>query len=198
MINLFINYYKDDNLERQKEIDFCLNKNLTNPLLNLVVLNNQNRLTYDNFFFVVNKYTGVEDINIIANSDIYFDESIERTSVLTQKQCFALARWNINHDGTSTHFNRSDSQDCWIFRGKITDVAGDFFLGYRGCDNRIAYEIQKSGWNISNPSLTIKSYHLHLSNVRNYSVTDNKFLVPGPYLPLYPSFCEANEKNCVL
>ena len=30
MINLFYNYYKDKNKERQKEIDFCLEKNLSN------------------------------------------------------------------------------------------------------------------------------------------------------------------------
>ena len=187
MINLFTNYYVDKNLDRQKEIDLCLAKNLSNKLLNVVVLDSQARLTYKDFFSIANSYSSSEDINIIANSDMYFDESIQRAEILGMRQCFALSRWNINQDGSATHFNRSDSQDCWIYRGKITDVYGEFFLGYRGCDNRIAYEFNRAGWNISNPSLTIKSYHLHLTEVRNYTTTDNTYLVPGPYLPLHPT-----------
>lgn len=187
MINLFVNYYQDKDPERQKELDVCLKKNLENKLLNVVVIDSQTRMTYNDYFKLINNYSSFEDINIISNSDIYFDETIERTNILNAKQCFALTRWNFNQDGTSTYFNCSDSQDCWIFRGKIADVEGSFFLGYRGCDNRIAYEFQRAGWNISNPSLTIISYHLHLSDVRNYSLTDNEFLIPGPYLQLYPS-----------
>ncbi len=188
MINFFTNYYIDKNSDRQQELDLCLHNNFENKLLNVVVLSDSNRLTYNDFFNVINKYTDLDDINIIANSDIYFDESIEYALSLKAKQCYALSRWDINSDRTATHFNRSDSQDCWIFRGKITGVAGNFFLGYRGCDNRIAHEIRQAGWEISNPSLTIKSYHLHLSGIRNYTVINDKFLVPPPYLTLTPSF----------
>ena len=52
MINLFTNYYIDKNSDRQKEIDLCLAKNLSNKLLNVVVLDSQARLTYKDFFSI--------------------------------------------------------------------------------------------------------------------------------------------------
>ncbi len=187
MINLFINYYVDKSAERQAEIDLCLINNLNNKLLNVVVLENQNRLKYNDYFKIINDYADVEDINIISNSDIYFDESIGLVSKLQLNQVFALARWDLLADGTVQHFNRKDSQDCWIFRGKINrEINGDFYLGYRGCDNRIAHEFLAVGYKVSNPSLDIKSYHVHNTNIRNYTTTSAEFLVPGPYLTIAP------------
>jgi hypothetical protein len=40
-IRLFYNYYEDKNPERQKEIDYCLQKNIDNPLLDIIILESE-------------------------------------------------------------------------------------------------------------------------------------------------------------
>jgi hypothetical protein len=34
-------------------------------------------------------------------------------------------------------------------------------MGWQGCDNKIAYEMKSMGLDVSNPSLTIRSWHVH-------------------------------------
>ena len=54
-------------------------------------------------------------------------------------------------------------------------------MGVPACDNRFAYELTKSGYNVLNPAYTIKSYHLHFSN-RNYTEKDR---LQGDVIPVY-------------
>lgn len=185
MINLFYNYYKTTNEKRQKEIDFCLNKNLSNKNLNVIIIESQEALTYNYFFNQINKITDSEDINIISNSDIFLDDSILHCNDIKNNECYALCRWEYKSQSIITFANRVDSQDVWIFRGRVNNINGDFTLGKPGCDNRIAYEIKQAGYNIKNPSKTIKTYHVHNSNIRNYNIKNYKQqVVPGPYLTL--------------
>lgn len=138
------------------------------------------RETFGDYFKQINKHSAPEDINIICNSDIYFDKSIDRVKNINPNECFALSRWDDNK-----LYNRKDSQDAWIFKGKVKKIFGDFFLGLPGCDNRIAHEIDKVGYEMSNPSLSIRANHLHNSGVRNYT-RSKKETVPGPYKFLEP------------
>ena len=185
MIRLFYNYYEDTNPIRKKEIDFCLQKNLQNKFLNVIIIEQQGRLTYNDFFNRINKIiTNDNDISIICNSDIFFDETIELANKIENKQFFALSRWDWQENHPPVFFNRQDSQDTWIMRGPILNVDGNFSLGKRGCDNRIAHEFQKAGYKVTNPGKTIKTYHVHSSNIRNYNFND---VVPGPYLSPFPT-----------
>jgi hypothetical protein len=184
VIRLYYNYYEDKNPARKKEIDLCLRKNLDNPLLNVVILECAKKPSYQFFFDQINRLSEPEDINIIANSDIFFDQTISLTSHLGRKQIYTLSRWECprNNPDNATLYDRQDSQDTWIVRGKIEGVYGDFTLGTRGCDNRIAHEFQAAHYVVSNPSQSIKSYHVHASNVRNYTLRDAA--VPPPYLTI--------------
>lgn len=187
MIRIMQNFYFDPNPERQKEIEECFLRNSRLPEIDsFLPIHSAQRLTFQNFFERINLISDQSDINVIANSDIYFDSTIKLTENMKSNECYALSRWEVEGDGKKTHFARSDSQDVWIFRGPIKNISADFFLGYRGCDNRLAYEISKAGYKISNPSLTIKTYHLHLTGIRNYTM-ENKYLVPGPYLGVHPT-----------
>jgi hypothetical protein len=189
MIRLFFNYYEDKNVTRKKEIDLCLHKNTQNPLVNLIVIESQDKLTYSYFFQRINTITNDNDINIICNSDIFLDETISLAEEHLQKkhpkEMYALSRWDWNN-GKPAHFHRQDSQDTWIVRGKVQQVYGDFTLGKSGCDNRIAHEFKKAGYIVSNPSRSIKTYHVHASGIRNYSRNRND-AVPGPYFTIDPS-----------
>jgi len=87
MIRLVTSYYKDENEERQKEIDECLSFNLNNPHIDEILLLceslpsiphpklkiiESNRPTFKDFLSQINKITGEEDINILSN-DIFLD-----------------------------------------------------------------------------------------------------------------------------
>ena len=190
MINLFINYFEHGNADRKKELEYCLEKNKKNKLINnIIIVNRGERATYGDFFRAMVPYS--KDVNIIANTDIYFDETIEFANQIKQKQCYALTRWEL-YGGTVMSFNQRHgrpsppqwSQDAWIFRGVVRPENYDnviavnnatrgsesipFYLGIPGCDNKIAALLREKGYTVTNPSLVIKAIHLHKNSSRSY------------------------------
>jgi hypothetical protein len=184
VIRLFYNYYEDKHPTRKKEIDFCLQKNLDNPYIKTIIVEHANKPTYDYFFQKINDITEDNDINIICNSDIFFDETIKLTENIKHRELYSLLRWEYHPGAAPQFYERPDSQDTWIVRGKIENVFGGFTLGIRGCDNRIAYEFLKSGYIVNNPSKSIRSYHFHTSQIRNYTMAE---CIPPPYHTLMPT-----------
>lgn len=202
---LIIPFYTDKSKERNEELIKCYERNLACTELDEIVLvidDNtkvkrdskvtikyvQSRPTYIDLFKIANMHNN-NGVSIIANTDIYFDDInlIKLKHTISEDMCFALSRWDEDKSGEYIHHNSRDSQDVWVFKGHInTQMDGDFFMGLPGCDNRIAYEIGKAGYAIRNPSITIKSYHLHLTQVHNYERTE-KFIVPMPYRLLPPT-----------
>lgn len=184
MIRLFINKYIDKNPERQKELDYCFEKNESNGLLG-EIHQTYERLSYNDFFRWINTIVGDEDISIIANSDIYFDETLIDIIKINHDECYALSRWDAKEDGSIELWDHRDSQDVWIFKGKIKEVLGaDFSQGIPGCDNSIAYLLNAVGYKVLNPSKTIRAIHVHNSGIRNYEQHDvDKQIatVPPPY-----------------
>lgn len=203
MIRLFLSYYQDKNQARQKELDECLSNNISNPLIDEIhllleypcdeeIINNEKifkvhvkaRPSYSVFFDYINTVARPEDISIIANSDIYFDETLSLLDKYTDKNVLALCRYDIKKD-KAVFMNRWDSQDTWIFKGKIRQVPdSDFRPGYPGSDNAIANRLYRAGYNVINPSRTIKTYHLHESQVHNYNPSDK---IPEPYKLINPT-----------
>jgi hypothetical protein len=176
VINLFYNYFQSKS--RQAEYDFCLKKN--KEVFDRVLVF-EGRHTFERMFSLTGKYPN--DINVFCNSDIYFKE-IESLNSIKEMECYALTRWDQKENDLK-FFNRIDSQDAWVFRGEIKNIKANFYPGMWGCDNRLAFEIQKSGYRILNPSLSIITVHVHKEDNRNY-VRTNENTVPPPYLTLNP------------
>jgi hypothetical protein len=133
----------------------------------------EGRPTYNDYFKLTEAYP--KDINIIANTDMIMDSlSIKRLKGWEWgNNCLALSRWDfINNTcryADATLFNRPDSQDVWMKKGAFRQINEVYFgLGVAGCDNSIAHHLSKY-YNVINPSLDIKTYHYHLSQVRNYT-----------------------------
>ena len=112
---------------------------------------------------------------IIANSDIFFGDAI---GVISDEKLgntmLCLTRWDILDctNGESTKFfNRSDSQDAWIFESpmkkEVEEQAG-FFLGKMGCDNKIAFLAFNAGLKLTNPAHQIQAFHRHKVDYRTY------------------------------
>lgn len=206
MISLYTTFYNEQNIIRKSELAECLKLNISNPAISKIVVlyevpiiydhNNKKirhisvgrRPNYSDYFRIVNGSSYSEDINIIANSDIFFDHSIKNIELIDfADKCFALSRWDIQPDGSAILFNRNDSQDVWIFKGKIKEgVFGDFPVGVPFCDNRIMFELQKAGYKVLNPSFSIKAYHLHAGKREEYKKENLSIYVDPPYRYRYP------------
>ncbi len=212
MVRLFINYFNNSNPHRQQEYLECLSKNLSNPHLNEIILLLENKIqdkilnnekikkeytnkrpTFSNFFKVINKYATKDDISIISNSDMYFDETIKEIKRMDLRdKVLCLSRWDVDAKGNVKLFNRDDSQDVWIFKSKVVrGVVAEFCLGIPGCDNKIAYELDKVGYSVYNPSKLVKCYHLHLINIRTYK---RPGLAP-PFKMIQPDYGNLLLKN---
>ncbi len=192
---LIIPFYLDKRKARRKEILNCLNYNLRNSLIDQViaVCDSEVNLPYHKKLTVIDigtrqKFSDLVNIGnsinpdglkMVANADIQFDfygiESLKKIDY--SGLVAALSRWDIQKKGKAKHHNAKDSQDFWVWSG-ILKGNYKFEMGKGGIDNRVAYEIGLN-YNIVNPSNTIRTYHLHLSGIRNYKKSE---LIPPPYL----------------
>jgi len=192
-MRLIINWYNEPNAQRIAELNECLQQNINNPLITQIITVGEESPEHDKVINILRprptftdlfQYSA-EGINIIANSDIYFDSSLA-LAVPKENEVFALTRWDVDKRRMARFFNRADSQDSWIYRNQLNCFA-DFYLGIAGCDNALAYLLEQAGHKVTNPSKTIKSYHLHLSKVRNYIQKGRVDRVPPPYKVLHPT-----------
>lgn len=209
---LFTSYYKDKSEVRQQELELCIQMNILNenidkiyiflegnkkdfPILihDKIIIVETKRPTYKMFFDFINQTVSDDHISMIANTDIFFDETINLLDEIEMKNtCVALSRWHYHKDHSIALHNEKFSQDVWIFKGKIKPITFcSFFLGIRGCDNRIAYEINKAGYKLINPAKTIKSFHYHLSDLHNYG----NEVVPRPHLPIEVTELKTNKQK---
>lgn len=153
----------------------------------------EGRPTYNDYFKFTEKYP--KDLNIIANKDMIMDgESLQKLKNWDwTNRCIALSRWDIVDDNLvledAVLFDRADSQDTWIVKGAFPQIPTvDFGLGIAGCDNAIADRLSKF-YEMVNPSLEIKTYHYHVTEVRNYLTVQKlpKEKVPQPYKLITPT-----------
>ena len=205
-INLITQFYLDTNSDRNIENLKCLEFNLNNKYIdqiymflesfdvpsinhkkiNLIRLGR--RPTFHDLFSFSNELVNGNDIFVIANTDIYFDESINYTKkFLSKNDFFSLTRWDLTKDNNTVFFNKYHSQDSWIFKCQIDENIGDFFMGQAGCDNRLLYELKQAGIVLKNPSYSIKSVHVHMSQYRIYHNNPNYEFVEPPYDYILPN-----------
>lgn len=182
IIRLFYIYNNND-ITIKKETDFCFQNNLNNKLFNTIFIN-ENIPTYNFLFNKINEMTGPNDINIICNSDIFFDETIELSRNIKHRQLYALTSWEWFSSDNIIFNNIPNSQDAWIVRGKIENIYGDFPMSGPECDTKIAYEFHKSGYKTFNPSKSIKANRLCAPNM-GYKITQKP--ITGPHLFIIPA-----------
>ena len=190
-----MNYYVEDwdcgNEERNIEVIDCINTNIkSNFFKNIFIFSEKEekrllkqtilskRITYQYIFD-----NAIDGINIFCNSDMEFDETIKLAENINENEFYALTRYE---DDMMLHKNDDpykgyDSQDVWIWKNKCKIKNANFYLGLPGCDNKIAYYAESYGYNIKNPSLSIKTYHKHITNVRDGSSADLSKRLPPPY-----------------
>lgn len=173
------------------------------------------RLSYNHVFNYSNKYCNIDDIKILTNSDII----LNYTDLQYLKLCdlsnnvFALLRYELilpktisdkeflfdDIEDTWVNDNKEckTAQDVWIFNNIKPDEIYNFNLGIRGCDNRIVYLLDKNKYNVTNPSKSIKTYHLHNNAPKSQESRERRNFTPFPkceYKTLPPTLNEEIEK----
>jgi hypothetical protein len=185
---LLTGLYEDPDPNRRNELFECLKRNIENTCLEEIhlfaedsvhfdriqspkihVIAHGRRVTYHDLFSYANNRLPGRRV-IIANADIFFDDSLTRlTPYDLSGRLLCLSRWDVQTDGSSSFFRQPASQDAWIFDTPIREFTCDFHLGVPGCDNRLAWEAERAGLALSNPARSLRANHLHLSGVRRYS-----------------------------
>ena len=190
-MNYYVEYWDCGNEERNAEVIDCINTNIkSNFFKNIFIFSEKeekrllkqtiksSRITYQYIFD-----NAIDGINIFCNSDMEFDETIKLAENINENEFYALTRYE---DNMMLHKNYDpykgyDSQDVWVWKDKCKIKNANFYLGLPGCDNKIAYYAESYGYNVKNPSLSIKTYHKHITNVRDGSSADLSKRLPPPY-----------------
>ena len=198
---LFTPYFRARSPERQRELDFCLERNLGTPGLDRLVLlvddghrpatkdprvsivDLDHRPTYADWVRLTREME-ILGISLLANSDIHFDASLPSVhEVLREPQSFlALSRHELEGDALRPHPNPHWSQDTWGLHTRSTLHPGllrglDFPLGVPRCDNKVAYQFAVYGWSVHNPQRFLQSVHVHETQERHYDKTADMTVV---------------------
>lgn len=209
-INLIVQYFKvrfSKNIEyKQNEINTVLIKNCDNKHItqihlileddyDLSFLSNEqlkkivktiigNRLTYKYAFEYYNLNLS-NQICLLANADIYFDNSLEILNSINWSHSIIISPtryehsidydsnilYGLNHaihensPWVSQYVESVFTQDCWIWNMNSINVENcDFNLGTVGCDNYIARQFFNSKYTLVSSARYICSNHYdHLS-----------------------------------
>jgi len=210
---LITQYYVPEKRRRANEIDLCLKKNVECSYIDKIVLLNESmlelpvksdkiyqesvstRLRFDIVFkWIYDNYEPNTNY-VIANSDIYMDESLRVLwSVDMRDRFLSLLRWDDseNPDEKPVLFGpRADSQDTWIIssesiKGRKWDWNSlNIPFGKGGCDNAINVEMLRQKFLVVNPCLSIVTHHVHTSAYRTY---DPKDIIDRPiYMHINPT-----------
>ncbi len=205
--HLLTTYYVAEDEERNQENLLCLQKNLECPELEKIylILQNDNKPDIDlkgkvefihlgkrpcfaDFFEITRSKVESGLRFVVANSDIYFNETLRKLDSLDlSKKLVTLTRWDLQEDNSLKFYNKYLSQDTWIYSDVIPEGVGEYFIGQHGCDNRLLFELNAKGIEILNPSLVVKSIHVHMSQLRPYFENPNYKFVDPPYKYSFPS-----------
>ena len=212
---LLVGFYVDPHADRMHEFLTCIERNAANraidavhvfveqdvavsellasyprlaaPKIRLVPFGR--RVTYHALIDYANRELPGHRV-VIANADIFFDHTLGRLEEYDLAGSFlCLSRCDIHGDGSWSLFDFEASQDAWIFESPAPGIECDFSLGLLGCDNRVAWQAQHAGLSVSNPSRSIRAFHLHLTRVRRYTPEQR---LHGPTLGVPPVTLEAS------
>ena len=194
-------FFKHGKSDRASEIRKCLRENNSSRIIDKILLLNESpqtftksdkideeiighRLTYQDVF---ERIYDIPDNTIVvfANADIFIDDASfkELWNLNLEDKFLALLRYDLPLSGELGEAKifgpRADSQDTWIVRSddvkkrdKSVWESMNFQFGKMGCDNALALEAMRAKFLVVNPSQTLKTYHVHASDIRNYSKSD--------------------------
>jgi len=195
MITLITTFYHDSDPERQAELDFALQINLSNPYFDSIVLFVDRffpttSITHPKVKFVtfntriprygdfLNYAANLPDNSfvVLANSDICFDHEINRIREWNLENRLVVLSRKEGRPGTTTLLTMHHySSDTWILKTPLLTSDCDISLGILHCETAFICEMQQAGYTISNASLSVSSFHIHESQKRSYSQENSPY-----------------------
>jgi len=210
---LFISYWKSPNDVRNDEIITTINTNITSKLFDEIyifvgddmpsivksdiVKYELNLDMLSDFLRFIENRTDSNSINVIANSDILFDETLKLADDIADDEIYTITRYEddgLLHNPTCSF---GTSQDCWLYKGNFKIIINNFnysFFGKIGCDGKFAYDLITTGYKVKNPCKSIKIHHNHKSDLREGS-SNSLNLNPDNRLPFPHAFVIKSDIN---
>src|SRR5215211_7311553 len=186
---LLTGFYYDPDPHRRGELLECIKRNAANEWIDevrvfiedetapaeisadqrkLKLIPLGRRVTFRFLFDYANENLKGQPV-IVANADIFFHESLRRLHGYDlNSKLLCLSRWDVQANGSTVLFEHPSSQDAWIFRAPIPEMNCDFHMGLPACDNRLAWEAEQAGLQVSNPGRTLHANHLHVTGIHRY------------------------------
>ncbi len=184
MVHLFLKTYRDAAPQRNAEMAEAVRRSKACRFIDQVVeVAEPAQMSMREMMSLARSRVGWADVVVIANGDIYFDDTASLLNHVGYEECFALSRYE-DERGEQLCENPQGSQSSWVFRGPPPDVAAEFATCVPGCDHRFNWLLKEAGYSVYNPSLSIKSHHLHTSGIRYFDAQRDK--VPGEGLLVAP------------
>lgn len=205
-MDLLVPFYVDSRKERQDEIMESVRKNLGNDKFEHVTLFCERRDLQAANYLVPKALGGVvvlprraryvdllkpgcaykpDSVVVIANADVYFDETLALAECVCKGQVLCLTRAEQRPFSEGLYWPELEtglSHDAWIFRPPL-QVGGEYEFGVPGCELRFAGDCERAGYALLNPCRQIHVLHNHGSGMRTYVPTTPN--VPGPYAHVY-------------
>lgn len=228
-VSLITQYYIPKWKERQTEIDETLINNINDPYIDEIYLfvekeynfemikskvknfdkvkliNRKSRLSFKMAFEFANHHIAEENIKILSNSDIYFNNTLTNVhSINLFKTVLCLSRHEITNDKLEITKDTHWTQDVWIWTDiiNITPKSNnkDYFkdgimLGIGGCDNRITAILKSAGYNLQNCCKKIICIHNHKNDLREWTKSGAKRYLPDSATPHYFISCTDSNVN---
>jgi hypothetical protein len=188
-INIIIQTYNEKNIDRRKELEYCILQNLNNKYVNIIFdlgddicldtniiqhskfkrVSQKEWLTYKQAFNFANENSINGNYWCLLNLDIFLDYNSLWSlvkSYLNNNYSIALSRHEYNGDINKSIMDNNFSklyhahtQDAWLFKTPIKVENANFEFGLLGCDNAIADRLLNSGLQVINLPTTFKIYH---------------------------------------
>ena len=178
--------------QRTHEYLYCLDRNLNLPEIHKVHLVTANLSLPNHSKLVFHKgiadmtitsalrlafnHTQENDIIIIVNADIYFDQTVRYLRYMRSSPWF-LSRYEHYplkgplYIGTQCDSSRYiGSHDAFIFRRPMPTIwlsVLDWALGTPGMEARMIWELAQFGVKVENPCTLVRTWHVHYSK-RNH------------------------------
>lgn len=181
---LITSIYETGNDIRDMEFVKCLTNNKNNPYINKIILafeGDRGSLyeivkedithqinTRPSFDDLINLYDG-NDIVILANADIYFDNTIQLVNDLElNNTLIMLTRKNLINGKLRPQTNDEmvACADVWIYKSP-TKINCDCQVGVAYCDGKISAYAHRDGFKVLNYSKSINAIHIHKKGYKN-------------------------------
>ena len=171
---------------------YCLYKNLANKHIDEVVLlvdqdcefinvfsdklilyPIHDRLTYKEWLEISYKLHP-NDIKVLANSDIYFDDTISKLHNIknwSSDTMYVSSRKDITkddkivpsrlyHNNICPIIDIERSQDVWVYKNPLKTFDNNYYLGFMGCDSKMSESLMSQNMQIINLYFYINCLHI--------------------------------------